>query len=83
MAHNLVILKPGTDIAAFATACMSHATEDYIAPDQKDSILAATKLLGAGESDTITVTLPAGTYDYICTFPAHAMVGMHGVITVK
>ena len=49
-----------------------------------DKVIAKTKLVGAGESDTITFTAPAaGVYDYICTFPAHVTVGMHGVMTVK
>ena len=32
MAHNFVLLKPGTDYAAFAMAGMTHAAQEYIAP---------------------------------------------------
>lgn len=84
MAHNFVLLKAGTDFSAFAIAGMTHSAEGYIAPEMADKVIVATKLLGPGESDTITFTAPAaGTYDYICTFPGHAQAGMHGVLTVK
>ena len=84
MAHNLVLLKAGTDVMAFATAAMTHQTEGYMPPEMKDKVIVATKLLGPGESDTISFAAPpAGTYDYICTFPGHAQAGMRGVLNVK
>jgi azurin len=84
MAHNFVLLKPGTDVTAFATAGISHAATDYIAPELAEKVIAHTKMTGPGESDSVTFIAPAaGTYDYICSFPAHAIVGMRGVMTVK
>lgn len=84
MAHDLVVLRPGTDAASYATASAKHAAENYLAPEMADRVLRATKLLGPGESDTISFTpKAAGTYDYVCTFPAHYAAGMHGTITVE
>ena len=84
MAHDLVVLRLGTDATAFVTACSTHAEENYLAPDQADKVLRATKLLGPGETDTITFTPKvAGTYEYVCTFPAHYAAGMKGTITVE
>ena len=84
MAHDLVILRPGTDPAAYVKAASTHAAEDYLPPEMADRVFRATKLLGPGESDTITFTpKAAGTYDYVCTFPAHYAAGMHGTITVQ
>lgn len=84
MAHDLVVLRPGTDAAAYVAACQTHAADNYLAPDQADKVLRATKLLGPGESDTITFTpKAAGTYDYVCTFPTHYAAGMKGTITVE
>jgi len=84
MGHNFVLLKPGTNVMAFAAAGAAHSNEGYIAPDQQDKIIAQTKLTGPGESDSVTFTAPAaGTYDYLCTFPGHAAAGMRGVMTVK
>jgi azurin len=84
MAHNFVLLKAGTDVSAFAMAAMSHQDAGYMPPELADKVIAATKLVGPGESDTVTFTAPAaGTYDYICTFPGHALAGMRGVLNVK
>jgi azurin len=85
MGHNVVILKPGTDLAAFAVKCASAKETGYIPADaeSKALIIAHTKMLGGGESDTITFTAPAaGSYPYLCTFPGHFAV-MQGVMTVK
>lgn len=84
MAHNFVVLKPGSDAAAFATAAAPAADTDHIPPSLKDEIIAHTKLLGPKESDTVTLKFTEpGTYTYLCSFPAHYQVGMHGTITVK
>ena len=84
MAHDLVILRPGTDVTAYVDAASKHPAENYLPPELADKVLRATKLLGPGETDTITFTpKPAGTYDYVCTFPAHAAAGMRGTITVE
>ncbi len=84
MGHNLVVLKPGTDVDVFLAAAKRSAN-DYI-PDgeQADHMLIHTKLLGPGEEDTISFTpLAPGVYEYVCTYPDHAAAGMRGRITVK
>jgi azurin len=84
MAHNFVLLKAGTDVTAFATAAMTHQDNGYLPPEMADKVIAASKMLGPGESDTVSFVAPAaGTYDYICTFPGHAMAGMRGTLNVK
>ncbi len=84
MAHNFVLLKAGADVSAFATAAMTHQETGYMPPEMADKVIAATKLVGPGESDAVTFTAPAaGVYDYICTFPGHALAGMRGTLTVK
>lgn len=71
MGHNFVLLKAGTDMANFAVSAMSASDTDYI-PADSDVVLASTKLIGGGESVTITFDTPAaGTYDFLCTFPGH------------
>jgi azurin len=85
MGHNLVILKKGTDVNAFATAATTAKATDYIPESLKGQVLAHTPMLGPRKSAEITFKVPAetGDYAYICSFPAHFMVGMKGVITVK
>jgi azurin len=86
MGHNVVILKAGTPIPPFATKAMTATTTDYIPADEesKKLIVAHTKVVGGGESDTVTFTAPTepGDYPYLCTFPGHFAL-MQGVLKVK
>lgn len=70
MGHNFVLLKKGVDIPTFAEKAMAATATEYI--PEGDDIIAYTKLIGGGESITITFDAPAkGIYDYICSFPGH------------
>ena len=82
MGHNFVLLKNGTDLEKFEAEAAKAQKEGYIPADTSE-IIAHTKLLGGGESDTITFQAPAkGTYDYMCSFPGHYSV-MKGKFNVK
>ena len=87
MAHNVVVLKPGTDVAAFilAASASQRASADYLPEgEQAGRIVVHTKLLGPGEQDTISFTpAAAGIYEYVCTFPGHTAAGMRGKIIVQ
>lgn len=83
MGHNLVLLKQGTDMNAFVKKAMEAKDNDYIPKSESASIIAHTKLLGGGESDTITFTVTEkGTYDFICSFPGHISM-MKGKLIVE
>ncbi len=83
MGHNVVILKPGTDVAAFAAKALQAKDTQYIPKSEEVSIIAHTKLVGGGEEDTITFTIAEkGTYTYICSFPGHYTM-MKGVLIVE
>ena len=70
MGHNFVLLKEGTSVETFASQAARSKDTGYI--PSGDVVLAHTKLIGGGESDTITFIAPAkGTYDFICSFPGH------------
>jgi azurin len=71
MGHNVVILKPGVDIAEFASLASTEKANDYIPADAQD-VIVHTKIIGGGETTSIEFEAPAvGTYDFICSFPAH------------
>lgn len=84
MGHNWVLLKPGTDVAAFAAAAAAAGpAKEYIPDAQKDQVVAHTALLGPRKSDEITFKVTAaGDYPFICSFPGH-FVAMKGTLTVK
>lgn len=85
MGHNLVLLSNDVEAATFIEASQTHMGSDYIAPELRTKVIAHTKLLGPGESDTISFAAPrkAGAYTYLCSFPGHFTIGMKGVLTVK
>ncbi len=85
MGHNFILLKQNTNVQRFLDEGSMHAAQDYIAPEFANSVIAHTKLLGPGESDTITFTAPfvPGDYVFLCAFPGHYANGMHGIMTVK
>ena len=84
MGNNVIILKPGSEIAKFGMASIAAAATEYIPQDDasKAVIAAYTKLLGPGEEDTITFTLEPGVYPFLCSFPGHFAL-MRGKMTVK
>jgi azurin len=72
MAHNVVILKNGTDIADFADAVHNAKNEQYVPSSVESLVIAHTKLVGGGETDEVDFTISQpGVYDYICSFPGH------------
>ncbi len=89
MPHNLAVVKPGTREAVGKAA-------EAMTPDKLDSsgraympasldIIAATKLIEAGQRTTFRLTAPTttGDYDYVCTFPGHATMMWGRLVVTK
>jgi azurin len=85
MGHNLIILKKDVDVKAYADAAVMAGATDYVPAAKADQVIAHTKLLGPKQSEEITFKAPAeaGEYPFICSFPAHFLSGMKGVMVVK
>ena len=50
--------------------------------DASDKVVGTTKDLKTGESETLTVKLPAGNYTLFCSLPGHESLGIKGTLTV-
>lgn len=85
MAHNVVVLQPGTNIDKFLTAGAPFRETDFIAPAMQNLVIAKTPFAGPGEMVQVVFTVPAkpGQYPYLCTFAGHYAAGMKGTLTVK
>ena len=84
MGHNWVLVPSGT-ADEIGMAGMSAGLDGNYLPAGDDRIVAATKIIGGGESDSVTFALSDladGTeYVYVCTFPGHWSL-MKGTFTV-
>lgn len=85
MSHNFILLEMGTDSDNFSQQSQLASDNNYISPDLEDNVIANTGMLGGGESETITFTVPdePGEYDFLCSFPGHYMGGMAGKLIVQ
>ncbi|HEU5078425.1 MAG TPA: plastocyanin/azurin family copper-binding protein [Opitutaceae bacterium] len=85
MGHNWVLVAEDTDLNAFAADSATAATTEYIPASFNDKVIAATKLLGPKESDTVLFYAPKkpGHYPFLCAFPGHMQVGMKGELIVE
>jgi azurin len=83
MGHNIVITTDADMKKAVDTAMKAGPAKDY-SPGAA-GVIVATKLLGGGESDTVTFStdkLKKGTkYKFFCTFPGHSAL-MQGDVTL-
>lgn len=80
--HNWVLAKTADADAVATDGISAGDAAGYLKPDDK-RVIAATKMVGPGESSEITFDAPAaGSYTYICTFPGHN-VNMKGTLTIK
>ena len=86
MGHNLVILKEGVSPLKFGQKIMGLGASptNPLPKESLDEVIAATKLLGPGESDKITFTAPSkpGLHQFLCSFPGHYAI-MRGVMVVE
>lgn len=79
--HNWVLAKIGTADDVSTASLNAGVDKGWLA--ESPNVIAHTKLLNSGESDTIEFNAPseAGDYPFLCTFPGHSQT-MKGVLTV-
>ena len=82
LAHNWVLIKPGTNETVGNDGMAAGEANNYIKPNDPN-VIAHTNLVKPGQTATITFDAPPqGQYPYICTFPGHHVL-MKGVLTIK
>ncbi len=69
--HNWALVENGTKDAVSADGTAAGPGGDWL-PAGDSRVISNTKVLGPGESGSVTFTAPAaGTYQFVCTFPGH------------
>jgi azurin len=77
MGHNWVLTK-SADVAAVANEGMSAGLPKNYIKDGDTRVIAHTKVVGGGQTDTITFPTSkltkGGAYTFFCSFPGHSSV---------
>lgn len=85
MGHNWVLLPTTASVEDVARAGMRAGIDNGYLPADDERIVAATELIGGGESTSVTFSLSAldegESYIYVCTFPGH-WTAMRGTFSV-
>jgi len=85
MGHNWVLTKTSDMTAVGNDGVTTGPDKDFLKANDT-RVVAHTKLIGGGESDTVTIPLnklnPSEQYSFFCTFPAH-MALMKGTLSFK
>jgi len=85
MGHNWVLTTKADEKTVIKEGIAAGPSKDYIESDD-NKIIAHTKLIGGGESTSVTFLVSKLTvgepYAYFCNFPGHAAI-MRGTLTVK
>ena len=69
--HNWVVVQAGTKDAVAQRGTAAGPANNWVQPGDAD-VVAHSKLLGPGETGEVRFAAPpAGTYQFVCTFPAH------------
>jgi azurin len=74
MGHNWVLVNT-PDLTAVANAGMGAGLPNNYIPAGDKQVLAYTKVVGGGQTTTVTFSTaalkPGGAYSFLCTFPGH------------
>lgn len=84
MGHNVVITSQADMAAVAADGISAGADAGYVKPND-DRVIAATEMIGGGESTSVTFDVSkmqaGGSYRFFCSFPGHSAL-MNGTIQV-
>ena len=70
--HNWVMVRSGTKDDVALRGLEAGPNHDWVQPEDPD-VIAHTRLVNPGERGEVRFTVPpAGSYQFVCTFPGHA-----------
>ncbi len=85
MGHNWVLTTAADMQGVVQDGIAAGLDNDYLKPND-DRVIAHTKLIGGGESDSVTFKVselkPDGEYMFFCSFPGHSTVMKGKVVLV-
>ncbi|WP_404399937.1 azurin [Idiomarina seosinensis] len=77
MGHNWV-LSEASDMQSVVQQGMSAGLDNDYVPSGSDAVIAATEVIGGGESTSVTFSTDGmsadGNYKFYCTFPGHSAI---------
>ena len=75
MGHNVVVVET-SDFAGVAADGLTAGAEANYVPADDDRVIAATEMIGGGESTSVTFSTASleegGDYTFFCSFPGHS-----------
>jgi azurin len=84
MGHNWVLSRTADEAGITADGVPAGLSNDYLKPGDA-RVIAHTKVVGGGESDSTTFSVSAlkvnESYEFFCSFPGHVSL-MKGTVTV-
>lgn len=85
MGHNWVLARTEDINSVLNDGWRSGLENDFVKPND-DRVIAYTKVLGGGESETISISMkelsPTDSYSFVCSFPGH-FANMTGTFEIK
>jgi len=75
-------VKRGTELTVRNVGQIAHNLTVERTGEEGDRLLGTDSFLG-GRSQTLTVDIPPGRYEMVCTVPGHARLGMTGTLRVR
>ncbi len=85
MGHNWVLTKTADAQGTIADGMSAGLSNDYVKPDDA-RVIAHTKIIGGGESDSVTFPVnkldAKEDYSFFCSFPGHSAV-MKGTLKLS
>jgi plastocyanin len=83
LAFNTTLLSAKAGTVALVMANPSGSGIEHAIALSGNGVDASGKVVGPGDTSTVTAKLKPGTYTFLCPVPGHEAAGMKGTLTVR